>query len=49
MSNQMMEDANAIYHIAKEMVKQGGAALLPDHSNDMKNDCTKYIELALLK
>jgi hypothetical protein len=49
LAGQNRDGANAIYHVAKEMVKQGGTALLLDHSNDMKNDCSKYIELQIPK
>jgi hypothetical protein len=33
------------YGIIKECVKNGGAAILLDCCKDMKDDCTKYIEL----
>ncbi|KAB1230181.1 hypothetical protein [Chryseobacterium viscerum] len=37
--------AQETYKIVKEGVKKGGAAILLDGYDDMKNDCTKYIEL----
>lgn len=37
--------AEEIYEIVKDVVKKGGAAILLDCFEDMKNDCTKYIEL----
>lgn len=43
------EGADTSYHIVKEMVKQRGAAILLDNFPDMKNDCTKYLELQILK
>lgn len=49
LAGQGPEGADAYYHVVKEIVKQGGAALLLDYSNDMKNDCTKYIELQVLQ
>ncbi len=35
----------AIYDIVKENVKKTGSAILLDNCNDMKNNCTTYIEL----
>jgi len=37
--------AQEAYKIVKEVVKNGGSAILLDGYDDMKNDCTKYIEL----
>lgn len=37
--------AEESYAIIKECVKNGGAAILLDYCKDMKNDCTKYLEL----
>jgi len=37
--------AEEIYEIVKDVVKKGGSAILLDGFEDMKNDCTKYIEL----
>lgn len=39
------QDAKEIYKIVKETVKKGGSAILLDGFDDLKNDCTKYIEL----
>ena len=33
------------YDIVKEVVREGGSAILLDWANDMKKDCSKYIEL----
>lgn len=33
------------YEVVKEVVKKGGSAILLDYFDDMKNDCTKYVEL----
>lgn len=38
-------EAEEIYKIIKEIVKKGGSAILLDSFDDLKNDCTKYIEL----
>lgn len=40
--------ADATYGIVKEHVKNGGAALLLDGFDDMKNDCTRYVALEWL-
>jgi hypothetical protein len=37
--------AQETYKIVKEEVKKGGAAILLDGYDDLKTDCTKYIEL----
>ena len=37
--------AKETYEVVKEVVKKGGSAILLDCFNDMKNDCTKYVEL----
>lgn len=44
---QCPQTATETYTIVKELVKKGGAAILLDnhYSHDIKNDCTKYIEL----
>lgn len=39
------ENIRKIYEIVKDNVKKGGSAILFDYSDDMKNDCTTYIEL----
>jgi hypothetical protein len=39
------QGADETYKIVKEVVKNGGSAILLDCFEDMKNDCTKYIEL----
>ncbi|AZB00234.1 hypothetical protein EG359_11625 [Chryseobacterium joostei] len=39
------QDAKKIYKTVKEIVQKGGSAILLDGFNDMKNDCTKYVEL----
>lgn len=49
LTGQGPEGAMVSYNTVKEMIKQGGGAILLDNSPDMKNDCTKYIELELLK
>lgn len=41
--------AEETYKVVKEVVKKGGSAILLDGFNDMKNDCTKYIELQWMK
>lgn len=43
------QGAEETYKIVKEMVKNGGSAILLDCFGDMKNDCTKYIELQWTK
>ncbi|RYM31370.1 hypothetical protein ERX46_16955 [Brumimicrobium glaciale] len=37
--------AEETYELVKEVVNKGGAAILLDCFEDMKNDCTKYVEL----
>lgn len=37
--------AEETYKIVKDVVKNGGSAILLDYYDDMKNDCTKYVEL----
>ncbi|MFS4473968.1 hypothetical protein [Chryseobacterium sp. T20] len=39
------DGAKETYKIVQEVVKKGGSAILLDGYDDMKNDCTKYIEL----
>jgi len=41
--------AQQTYDIVKDEVKKGGSAILLDAFDDMKNDCTKYIELEWIK
>ncbi len=41
--------AEETYEIVKDIVKKGGSAILLDCFEDMKNDCTKYIELQWTK
>ncbi len=41
--------AQQTYDIVKNEVKKGGSAILLDGFDDMKNDCTKYIELQWIK
>ncbi len=43
------QGAYETYKIVKEVVKNGGSAILLDCFEDMKNDCTKYIELLWTK
>ena len=43
------QGADETYKIVKEVVKNGGSAILLDCFEDMKNDCTKYIELQWTK
>jgi hypothetical protein len=37
--------ADTVYAEVKEAVRNGGAAILLDGHSDMKDDCTKYIEV----
>lgn len=39
------QEAEEIYKIIKEIVKKGGSVILLDSFDDLKNDCTKYIEI----
>lgn len=41
--------AEETYEIVKKVVENGGSAILLDCFEDMKNDCTKYIELEWTK
>ena len=41
--------AEKTYEIVKDVVKKGGSVILLDCFEDMKNDCTKYIELQWTK
>lgn len=41
--------AKATYEIVKEATKKGGSAILLDHVSEMKNDCSKYIEVEILE
>lgn len=45
LAGQDYQGAQKIYKIVKEVVNKGGSAILLDCFEDMKNDCTKYIEL----
>lgn len=42
-------DAEETYKIVKEVIKKGGSAILLDGFKDMKNNCTKFIELEWTK
>ncbi len=37
------------YKFVKENIKNGGSGILLDWADDMKNDCTKFIELQWIK
>ncbi|KFF21609.1 hypothetical protein [Chryseobacterium sp. JM1] len=39
------QGAKEIYDTVKDVVKNGGSAILLDGFDDMKNDCTKYVEI----
>ena len=39
------QGAEDTYKVVKEVVTKGGSAILLDCFEDMKNDCTKYVEL----
>lgn len=41
--------AEKIYNIVKEVVKAGGSAILLDNFDEMKDNCTKYIEIQWTK
>ena len=41
--------AKETYKIVQEVVKKGGSAILLDCFDNLKNDCTKYIELQWTK
>ncbi|HEY9259297.1 hypothetical protein [Chitinophaga sp.] len=43
------ESADIYYRVVKEMVKQGGAAILLDNFRGINDDCTTYIEMELLR
>ncbi|SIS29671.1 hypothetical protein SAMN05421639_101579 [Chryseobacterium shigense] len=45
LSGEGPQGAEETYKIVKDIVKNGGSAILLDSFDDMKNDCTKYIEL----
>lgn len=49
LAEQDPKGAEETYEIVKDMVKKGGSAILLDYCEDMKNDCTKYIELQWTK
>lgn len=42
-------EAQETYEIVKDATQKGGSAILLDHTSEMKNDCSKYIEIELLK
>ncbi len=42
---QSPKGAEETYEVVKEVVNNGGSAILLDCFEDMKNDCTKYVEL----
>lgn len=44
-----LDEAQETYKIVQEVVKKGGSAILLDGYDDMKNQCTKYIELQWTK
>lgn len=44
-AGQDSKGAEETYKVVKEVVKNGGSAILLDFFGDMKNNCTKYIEL----
>lgn len=46
---QGLQGARDTYKIVKNVVKNGGSAILLDCFGDFKNDCTKYIELQWTK
>ncbi|WP_223609314.1 hypothetical protein [Chryseobacterium sp. OSA05B] len=39
------QGAKEIYDVIKDIVKKGGSTILLDGFDDMKNDCTKYVEI----
>lgn len=41
--------ANETYTVVKDLVKNGGSAILIDWTDDLKNDCTKFITIEWLK
>jgi len=41
--------AEETYEIVKDVVRKGGSAILLDNFEDLKKDCTKYIELQWTK
>jgi hypothetical protein len=49
LSGQDSKGAETTYRIVKDTVKKGGSAILLDCFEDMKNDCSKYIELQWTK
>ncbi|MGV8830312.1 MAG: hypothetical protein ACWA6U_18545 [Breznakibacter sp.] len=49
LAGQDPKGAEETYEIVKDLVKKGGSAILLDCFEDMKNDCTKYIELQWTK
>ncbi len=42
---QDLQGAEEVYQIVKDNVRKGGSAILLDNHNDLKHDCTKYVEL----
>ncbi len=43
------KEAQNFYALVKDIVSNGGAAILIDSNKEMKNDCTKYIEIEVKK
>lgn len=41
--------AKETYEVIKEEISKGGSAIFFDNFQDMKNDCSKYIEIELFK
>jgi hypothetical protein len=39
------KEAAIIYEIVKEIVNNGGSAIVLDNFQDLKDDCTRYVEL----
>jgi hypothetical protein len=42
---QRPKEAAIIYEIVKEIVNNGGSAIVLDNFQDLKDDCTRYVEL----
>ena len=45
LAGQSIHEAQETYKIVQEVIKNEGSAILLDGYDDLKNDCTKYIEL----
>lgn len=41
--------AEQTYKFVKENIRNGGSGILLDWADDMKNDCTKFVELQWVK